>query len=90
MLREPHLSDVLACSCCPPTPDSSPLSPHITGGVAQAAERPLFLLQGPAKKKLGVQQKKKAKISKSETYKIYSEPSANRPTCCLCPPAFRQ
>ena len=30
-------------------------------------------LAGPAKKKLGIQQKKKAMKSKSETYKIYSE-----------------
>jgi len=38
---------------------------------------------GPAKKKLGIQQKKKAMKSKSETYKIYSELSASRPAACF-------
>ncbi len=42
-------------------------------------------MQGPAKKKLGVQQKKKAKISKSETYKIYSEASTTAFRFCLSP-----
>ena len=52
---------------------------HVTLSDSHAAT---CCVAGPAKKKLGIQQKKKAMKSKSETYKIYSKLSAP-PRACL-------
>jgi len=56
--------------------------PHVTLPVSCTAT---LCVAGPAKKKLGIQQKKKAMKSKSETYKIYSALSAPPDACFPAP-----